>query len=339
MIRYPYIGSGYADAPKSDLPTQFLHTLFRSMLRIRRIEEEIERRYPEDEMKTPIHLMIGQEASSVGVCAALRNEDLLYCGHRTHGNYLAKGGSLKAMLAEMYCKATGCAGSRGGSMHLLDKSVGMEGSSAICAGAVPIATGAALTTQLKGIDRAVTVFLGDGAAEEGVVWESLNFAVLRQLPVIYVCENNFYSVCSPLHKRQPEALLFDKAASFGVESLLVDGMNVLKVYEAAALAAEHVRSGNGPFFIEARVYRARGHGGAGDDTHTGYRSAEEVAEWDKVCPVESFYRYLCSHKQIDEHIVDKMLTEINLEIAEAFDFAIQSPVPAASELRKFVYAP
>jgi pyruvate dehydrogenase E1 component alpha subunit len=175
------------------------------MFRIRRIEEAIESRYHEDEMKTPIHLVIGQEATSVGCCAALTTRDLLYSSHRTHGNYLAKGGDLRAMLAELYCRINGCAGSRGGSMHLIDKSVGMAGTSAIVAGAIPIATGAALAVQLKGEDRVVVVFLGEAATEEGATSESLNFAVLKQLPIVFLCENNFYSVQSPLWTRQPRA--------------------------------------------------------------------------------------------------------------------------------------
>src|SRR6266566_8614596 len=162
-IRFKYTGTGYKDwaSRVGHYDREFLLRLFRSMLRIRIIEEEIESRYHEDEMKTPIHLVIGQEATSVGCCAALTASDLLYSSHRTHGNYLAKGGGLPAMLAEMYCRINGCAGSRGGSMHLIDKSVGMAGTSAIVAGAIPIATGAALAAQMKGEDRVVVVFLGD----------------------------------------------------------------------------------------------------------------------------------------------------------------------------------
>src|SRR6476660_3712630 len=155
MIRYAYSGDGIRGFEKhaAGQPAAALVGLYREMLRIRRIEEEIERRYHQDLMKTPIHLVIGQEATSVGACAAMRRTDLLYSSHRTHGNYLAKGGDLKAMLAEMHCRATGCVGSRGGSMHLIDKRVGMAGTSAIVGGAVPIAVGAALAAQLKGEDR------------------------------------------------------------------------------------------------------------------------------------------------------------------------------------------
>src|SRR6266513_216500 len=184
MNHYGYTGEGLAGFARrgSAYAPDFLRELFRRMLRIRIIEEEIERRYHEDQMKTPIHLVIGQEATAVGGCAALTNDDLVYTSHRTHGAYLAKGGDLKAMLCEMFCRANGCAGSRGGSMHLIDKRVGMAGTSAIVGGAVPIAAGAALAAQMKGEDRVVVVFLGDATTEEGVTSESLNFSALKKLP-------------------------------------------------------------------------------------------------------------------------------------------------------------
>src|SRR5205814_3632792 len=161
---------------------------------------------------------IGQEATSVGCCAALTHADLLYSSHRTHGNYLAKGSDLKAMLCEMHCRINGCVGSRGGSMHLIDKSVGMAGTSAIVGGAVPIATGAALAAKMKGEDRVVVAFLGDATTEEGVMAESLNFAALKQIPIVYFCENNFYSVQSPLATRQPARDLRAWAEGFGLPS-------------------------------------------------------------------------------------------------------------------------
>src|ERR687891_543404 len=223
-IRYTYTARGaeVLEPHHGAHTPEFLIDLFYSMLRIRRIEEEIERRYHEDQMKTPIHLVIGQEATSVGCCAALRDTDLIYSSHRTHGNYLAKGGDLKAMLSEMHCRANGCAGSRGGSMHLIDKKVGMAGTSAIVGGAVPIAVGAALAAQMKQEDRVVVAFLGDATTEEGVTAESLNFAALRQVPAIFFCENNFYSVQSPLTKRQPPREIHKWAAAHHLSSSVVD---------------------------------------------------------------------------------------------------------------------
>ena len=308
------------------------------MLRIRRIEEEIERRYHQDQMKTPIHLVIGQEASAVGCCAALTTADLLYSSHRTHGAYLAKGGDLKAMLCEMHCRSNGCAGSRGGSMHLIDKRVGMAGTSAIVGGAVPIATGAALAAQMKGEDRVVVVFVGDATTEEGVMSESLNFAALKKLPLVFFCENNFYSVQSPLSARQPERELDRWAASYGMASVQVDGVNVLAVREVVTDAVARARAGRGPTFIEAPVYRFRAHGGAGDDSRTGYRTEAERESWEAFDPVVLFEQYLRRSGLLDPEVIASMRAAIDDEIAEAFAFALASPNPGEDDLALHVYA-
>lgn len=340
MIRYPYRGAGLQgyDRFTGRYPDDALTALYHSMLRIRRIEEEIERRYHEDQMKTPIHLVIGQEATSVGCCAALRQTDLLYSSHRTHGNYLAKGGDLKAMLCEMHCRIDGCVGSRGGSMHLIDKRVGMAGTSAIVGGAVPIATGAALAAQMKGEDRVVVVFVGDATTEEGVMSESLNFAALKKLPVIFFCENNFYSVQSPLSARQPDRELDRWAASYGVAAGRVDGMNVLAVQEVVTDAVYRARAGRGPTFIEAPVYRLRAHGGSGDDSRTGYRTEAERQSWEAFDPVMLFEQYLRRSGLLDPEMIAAMRTEIDEEIAEAFAFALASPHPGEDDLVLHVYA-
>lgn len=340
MIRYPYKDIQFSPVPPANgnYKADFLVGLYRSMLRIRMIQEAIENRYHEDEMKTPIHLVIGQEATSVGVCAALRSTDQVYSGHRTQGNYLAKGGSLKAMMSELYCRANGCSGSRGGSMHLLDKSVGYAGSSAIVGGSVPIATGAAFSAQYLNKDQVNVVFFGDAAVEEGAVWEALNFAALKSLPVIYICENNFYSVCSSLEVRQPGVDIYKKAEAFGVSSFRIDGTRVLDVYEATRSAVEKARTGGGPTFIESMAYRWRGHGGAGDDSASGYRDPEEVKAWQKYCPIEGLYEKLTKQNLIDETQKASMKNEIEKEILEAFEHAINSPNPEAKDLATHVYS-
>jgi acetoin:2,6-dichlorophenolindophenol oxidoreductase subunit alpha len=340
-VRYSYQGTGFKDwtGRIGGYDRAFLLGLYRAMLRIRLVEEEIEKRYPEDQMKTPIHLVIGQEATSVGCCAALRASDLLYSSHRTHGNYLAKGGDLKAMLSEMYCRANGCVASRGGSMHLIDKKVGMAGTSAIVGGAIPIATGAALAAQLQGADRVSVVFLGEAGAEEGVTSESLNFAALRQLPIVYFCENNFYSVQSPLATRQhPGRVLWKWAASYGLHALSVDGTHVLAVHEAVKQAVERARSGGGPTFIEAPVYRFRAHGGAGDDSQTGYRDVQEREAWEPHCPIAAYGEFLRGAGLLDEPAVERMRGEIMKETIQAFEHAIASPEPVAADLYRNVYA-
>jgi TPP-dependent pyruvate/acetoin dehydrogenase alpha subunit len=341
VIRYGYTGEGvggFARHGAAFSPTD-LAGLYRSMLRIRRIEEEIERRYHQDQMKTPIHLVIGQEAAAVGCCAAMTTADLLYSSHRTHGAYLAKGGDLRAMLCEMHCRANGCAGSRGGSMHLIDKRVGMAGTSAIVGGAVPIAVGAALAAQMKGEDRVVAVFLGDATTEEGVASESLNFAALKQLPIVFFCENNFYSVQSPLATRQPAGRVLHRwAAAHEVPAVEVDGANVLAVHAAAAAAVTRARSGGGPSFIEARVYRFRAHGGAGDDSRTGYRDEAEPAAWQPFDPVQMFGDYLRGLRILTAEGVAAMEDEIGREIADAFEYALASPTPTEADLYRHTYA-
>jgi len=340
MIRYSYKGegaNGFERLAAGGTVRQFVEMYF-SMLRIRRIEEEIERRYHQDQMKTPIHLVIGQEATSVGCCAAMRRTDLLYSSHRTHGNYLAKGGDLVGMLAEMHCRANGCVGSRGGSMHLIDKSVGMAGTSAIVGGAVPIAAGAALAAQMKREDYVVVVFLGDATTEEGVTSESLNFAALKKLPIVFFCENNFYSVQSPLATRQPERDIHKWAATYQMPAVAVDGVNVLAVYHAAREAIERARSGGGPTFIEAPVYRFRAHGGAGDDTHTGYRTDLERQHWEPLDPVTLWGNYLLSKGLLDQAAIDDMERRIAAETAEAFEVALNSPNPTEADLYTHVYA-
>jgi pyruvate dehydrogenase E1 component alpha subunit len=339
-IRYPYKGEGADgfDRIAHSHPPEQLVALYRAMLRIRRIEEEIERRYHQDQMKTPIHLVIGQEAAAVGCCAALRTTDLVYTSHRTHGAYLAKGGDLGRMLCEMHCRINGCVGSRGGSMHLIDKSIGMAGTSAIVGGAVPIATGAALAAKMKQEDRVVVVFLGDATTEEGVTAESLNFAALKKLPVIFFCENNFYSVQSPLVARQPQRNIRAWAEAHGMPAVSADGVNVLAVYDAVSSAVARARAGSGPTFVEAPVYRFRAHGGAGDDSKTGYRDEEERRSWEAVDPLPLFGEYLARTRKLAAETIQTMESDIASEIADAFDLALSSPNPTEDDLYRHVYA-
>lgn len=341
MIRYQYEGGGVA-ALKQDAkkyPKEFLLDLFYRMYRIRLIEEAVAEHYHEDHMKTPIHLAIGQEAACVGSCAVLGYEDLVYCSHRTHGVYLAKDGDINKMFAEFHCRLDGCTGSRGGSMHLMDKSVGMMGSSAIVAGSIPIATGFALSAQMRSHEQITIAYLGDAGVEEGVTWESMNFAVLRKLPIIYFCENNFYSVCSPLHYRQPEHVkIHDKARGFGLKTECIDGNNVLAVYEASQRAVDHIKQNQGPIFIEAMTYRWRGHHGAEEDAHIGYRTSQELDDWKRYDPVGMMKQVLIEEHAIPQSMFDEYKEKIMQEIADAFDFALKSPIPTAKDLLRYVYA-
>jgi TPP-dependent pyruvate/acetoin dehydrogenase alpha subunit len=216
-----------------ELPREVLQKLYYDMLRIRKVQLHIESLYHLDEMKTPVHLCIGQEAVAVGVCAHLKKDDYICSNHRGHGHYLAKGGNLKRLIAELYCRETGCSKGRGGSMHLVDTSAGHVGSSSIVGGGIPIATGLALASKIQKQDRVSVVFFGDGAADEGVLYESINFAVLKQLPVIFVYENNGFSVCSRVTARQWGEIIFHKISPQHMMSVAIDGNSVLQVYEAA----------------------------------------------------------------------------------------------------------
>ncbi|MEZ0373795.1 MAG: thiamine pyrophosphate-dependent dehydrogenase E1 component subunit alpha [Candidatus Sericytochromatia bacterium] len=322
-----------------NLDSDKARSILYDMLRIRRVEEKIEKHYHEDKMKTPVHLVIGHEAVSVGVIAALNADDELFCTYRSHGHYLAKGGDLKAMLAELHCRSTGCVGSRGGSMHLLDLHARVLGCSAIVGGIVPIAAGNALAQLMRHQPQLTVVFFGDAATEEGVVWETMNYAALRKLPLLVVCENNFYSVCSPVHQRQPEGTsILAKAEAFGIPGESADGTDVLSVYAAAQRAVARIRAGEGPAFIEIPVYRWRGHHGSGDDSHTGYRDPAEVSHWQSRCPVESYATRLAEANLLETKGREAMETAITTEIEAAFNFALESPEPADSEVLEYVYA-
>lgn len=292
--------------------------LYFDMLRIRRVEEAIASRYPEQKMRCPVHLSIGQEAVAVGVCKTLLQTDQVISGHRAHAHYLAKGGDLKKMIAEIYGKATGCCKGRGGSMHLVDLEKGMMGSTPIVGGSIPVGVGLAFATALKKENRVTAIFFGEGSTEEGVWAESLNFAALKKLPVLFVCENNFYSVYSPLHVRQPaERNRIAIAAAHGLYTDEGDGNDVEEVYEKTQTAVQRIREGKGPAFVEFTTYRYREHCGPNFDNHIGYRTQEEASFWEERCPLK---RYQELH---DANIE----TQISQEIEEAFRFAIESPFP------------
>jgi len=298
------------------------------------VEEEIAKRYPEQQMRCPVHLSIGQEAAAVGVCAALQPTDWAFSGHRNHAHYLAKGGNLKAMLAEIYGKATGCCGGKGGSMHLSDQAAGFIAATPIVGSTVPIAVGAALTAQREGKGRVVVVFLGDGAMEAGVVHESLNFATLKNLPILFVCENNLYSVYSPLNVRQPShRSISDLAAGHGLKTIKADGNNVQEVYTIASAAVQELRHGLGPVFVELPTYRWLEHCGPGYDNDIGYRTDSEFQEWKKRDPL------VISSQQLLTALKSTEVDAISQEIEAAFLAAISDPFPEPPSAGMHVYAP
>ena len=323
-----------------DLSKETYKSLFKTLLRIRIIEEKIAEVYSEQEMRCPVHLCIGEEAVAVGVCANLTRDDYVLSNHRSHGHYLAKGGNLKAMMAEIYGKATGCCQGKGGSMHLIDLAAGFLGATPIVGATIPIAVGAALGTVMRGEKRISVVFLGDAATEEGVFHESLNFAALKKLPVVFVCENNLYSVYSPLNVRQPEGReIYRQAEGHGVKSYHGDGNNAIEVYRLAGEAIRRAREGKGPSFLEFMTYRWREHCGPNYDNNIGYRTEAEFQEWRQRCPVERFQKQLLKDGIISQPEIDRMTKDFGAEIAAAIKFAKESPFPEEGTLMEHVYCP
>jgi pyruvate dehydrogenase E1 component alpha subunit len=303
--------------------------LYESMYRIRLTEETIAARYHEGKMRCPTHLSIGQEAIAVGVCSNLSHKDQVLSTHRAHAHYLAKGGDLKRMIAEIYGKKSGCSKGMGGSMHLIDKSVGFMGSTAIVGNTIPVAVGLALSLKLKDINSISCVFFGDGAIEEGVFYESVNFAVVYNLPVLFICENNLYSVYSGLEVRQPKGRkIHEMVGAMGIDSSYDDGNDVRGVFNKVSEAKHKIQSGFGPQFIEFSTYRWREHCGPNYDNDIGYRSESEFKEWKKKDPLEKIEKIISS-KEL------KLLTaKINSEISDAYDFAEISQYPIFKDLKQ-----
>jgi len=308
-------------------------TLYKKMLRIRMIEESIAHRYKEQNMRCPVHLSIGQEAAAVGVCHSLMNSDWVFSGHRNHAHYLATGGCLNKMIAELHGKDNGCTAGIGGSMHLTDIDNGFIGATPIVGSTVPIAVGAALSNSMRKQSGVVVIFFGDGAMETGVLHESMNFASLRHLPVIFVCENNYYSVYSPIEVRQPPCTSYcQMAASNGIKTALVSDNDVETISKATSEAIDSIRNGKGPFFLEIETYRFREHCGPNYDDDLGYRPQSEISDW---CEKDSITRI---KDEIPEDLIVKWKSEINSEIDKAFQFAESGGFLNSDELENKVYS-
>ena len=305
--------------------------LFR-MMRIRYIEEGIAGRYSEQQMRCPVHLSVGQEAVAAAAGMVLHRDDYAVSTHRGHAHYLGKGGGLKPMLAELYGKVDGCSRGRGGSMHLIDMSVGFMGTTAIVGNSIPIGVGLALANMLDDRGRISCVFLGDGAIEEGVFYEAANFAAVKRLPVIFICENNLYSVYSHLSVRQPEGRhIFEMVESIGIPASYADGNNAEEAYNAIESAANLVRSGTGPQFIEFSTYRWREHCGPNYDNNLSYRTEDEFLEWKERDPIKRLSSRLLGRKIIDEQMIFNMEEQIAIEIRESFKFAESADFPSSLE--------
>lgn len=306
--------------------------VYRSLYRIRCTEEEIAKVYPTDRIKSPIHLSIGQEAISVGVCEALQHDDIVFGTYRGHALYLAKGGDLKEMIAELYGKVGGCAGGKAGSMHLIDIDAGFMGTSAIVGTTIPQAVGYAYALKLRGKNAVVVSVFGDGAVDEGSFHESMNFAALKGVPIIFICENNFYAIHSHYLSRQARDNICERVRAYGMPAERIRDNDVLRIYERVKGAAQEIRSGcSGPRFFECMTYRWKEHVGPGDDWHLGYRSRREAEPWIKNDQVKHVGDLL------DPDVRQKVEDEVEAEIREAFEFAEQSPFPEHGDLYTDVF--
>lgn len=311
--------------------TAQLESIYRSLYRIRRVEEKIIEVYPSDAIKSPVHLSIGQESVAVGVCSVLKPGDIAFGTYRGHALYLAKGGDLKRMIAELYGKRDGSAGGKAGSMHLIDIGVGVMGTSAIVATTVPQAVGYAFALKSRKSKSIVVSFFGEGAMDEGVSYESLNFAALRKLPILFICENNHYAIYSHVRDRMPEPNPCERAGVFKIPAQKIEHGDTFKIRAASEKAVDKIRAGGGPRFIECMTYRWRDHVGPEEDRRWKYRSDAELDEWIKRDEVARIGGMLGSDAR---RAIER---EVDAEIAEAFAFAEKSSFPGPAELGTNVF--
>ena len=314
------------------------YQLHYSMLRIRRIEEALAQRYLEQEMRCPMHLCIGQEAIAAGVGAALKISDKIFSNHRAHGHYLAKGGNLHSLIAELYGRSSGCCGGRGGSMHMIDLDVGFMGATPIVGGTVPLAVGSAWASKLQRKPDVTVIYFGDGCFEEGVVHESLNFAALHQLPILFVCENNDFSVYTRRNERQPERPIHQVASAHGIKTAFGDGNHIELVFDLTTQAIGDLRSGNGPWFLEFSTYRWREHCGPEFDDHLQYRTPEEIEHGKVACPIDRFEKNSLQSGWLTISDIEEMEKNIETEINESFASALADRKPTLDDARAYVYA-
>lgn len=318
----------------------FLTGLYKKMLKIRLCEESFIEPIINKEIICPVHLYSGQEAVAVGVCANLKKDDYVFGTHRSHGHYLAKGGSMKRLVAEVYGKETGCSKGRGGSMHLCDPERGFLGAAPIVAGTISLALGSALVFKIKKKKNVTVSFFGDGATGEGVFYESLNLASLKKLPILFACENNFYSTHMPIKECRPENAIYKVGEPFCIPSFLVDGNDVLRVFEAAKKAIAWIRAGKGPVLLEFRTYRLRGHVGPDDNiqgSRVDIRPQEEIKRWKLKDPIRRFELFLLKNRIAKPEYLVGLRRLLEKEISEAHLFAKQSSAPDRKGLSHYVF--
>ncbi len=335
MNQTDLIAPARAQEPGLDVE-QYLH-MYEQMAKIRAFEEQVNDLYKSARMPGLAHLYSGEEAIAVGVCEALRRDDYITSTHRGHGHCLAKGASVDRMFAELLGKEAGYCRGKGGSMHIADQDTGNLGANAIVGGSAGIATGAAFSAKRLGKGQVAVCFFGDGALGQGLLYEVMNMASLWKLPVVYVCENNLYNEYT--HNSETTAgEITARARAFGIHTEIVDGQDVCAVFATARALVERARRGEGPAFIECRTYRYYGHH-VGDINRAYYRSKSEEQEWlTQRDPLKILAGWLIGQKLTDAHVLDQILKEVQSEIEESVQFALDAPYPAVSEVDQDVYA-
>jgi len=308
--------------------------MYTNMLTIRRFEEKVIEYFASGSIPGFVHLYIGEEAVATGTCANLRDDDYITSTHRGHGHLISKGGDLNLMMAELFGKETGYCKGKGGSMHIADLDLGILGANGIVGGGPPIASGAALAAKYKGTDQVVACFFGDGASNQGTFHEGLNLASIWKLPVVFVAENNMYGISFSQKKSMSVPDIADRAAAYDLPGVVVDGNDVIAVYEAVGEAVKRARAGQGPTLIECKTYRHRGHF-EGDPTV--YRPKEEFETWKKRDPIPRFEVQLLQMDVLTQADLDKISAEIDQKIQRAIKFAEESPWPAVEEILDDVY--
>ncbi len=317
------------------LPAGKAHEMYRLMVRIRLFEERARDLYMRNILRGALHLYIGMEGVAVGACATLREDDYITSTHRGHGHCIAKGGRTDLMMAELMGKATGYCKGKGGSMHIADMDRGILGANGIVCGSLPIAAGAALSSRLLGLDRVTVSFFGDGGANIGPFHESLNFAAIWKLPVIFVCENNLYAISTKFEQATAVPNVADRAAAYNFPGVVANGNDVVGMYTKVSEAVARARMGGGPTLIEAKTYRFEGHN-MGDPQN--YRSKEEVEKWRKIDPILRFEEYMRARSLGNDDGFQHIMAEIQEEIERAVEFARNSPEPPLEEVMTDIYA-
>jgi len=308
--------------------------IFRKMLEIRHFEEKVYDLYGQNLVPGTIHLYAGQEAVATGVCANLRKDDYITSTHRGHGHCIAKGANLGKVMAEILGKKTGYCKGKGGSMHIADFSIGMLGATAVVGAGIPIAAGAGLSIKLRKTDQVVACFFGEGASNQGTFHEGINIAAIWKLPVLFVCENNLYAMGTRQSRVMAIENVADRAAAYGIPGFVVDGNDVIAVYEVARKAVDRARSGGGSTLLECKTYRHKGHSRFDPAT---YRPKEEIEKWLKRDPVRRFRAKLLELKTLNKMELDKIEEEVSAAVEDAIRFALESPYPSPEEALEHVY--